>query len=971
MFSNNSGNAESQRHQLQTLTTNHKDDISRVAFNHDGTQLYAGSEDGTLMVYDLDSTGRFTQTHHLRGHKQDVWAIAARSNGTFFSGSSDGHLSLWDGKNGEPIAATAGHRQTVKEVFLLANDSLMLTVGQDGSALFWDRESGTVLDRFDSFSDRLTHVRHFNIDERHFLLAAAGGSKLHMLSWTIKGNRPHDIRRHTESLDLGKRIANLTISREGKTIAAVTVGGSRVFQYAYLWEGKIGNTPENPIKFKSRGRIPPEDSLSIALNTNGELFASGTAKGAITLRFLAEDKEPVNWEAHKRAITALAFKPAPDGAASDPYLVSGSADSELRGWYTNDIDLASGDSLVSRSLVEFYISRRRLERISKGNSLGSTIAAMLLETDFPGKVFSSEMMFRGGLAEALRGQLGDNMSEYQEYVSDLVKSIETRSRAVETKSLGPVVMRGHKDQITRIAFYKDGQYMASGSSDRSIRIWEVESGSELEALHGHDGDISSLAISGDLSNYVLLSGSTDKSAMLWDIQAGIDRNQILVVRDTVRSLSFNTPGNRLAATDQSGNLTLWDIDRSGYHDYRAENPVRISTGKSVLLSATFHPVNHAELAVGSKVDFMRTVNSKNRKLAILPGQRGDGMQVSYSANGTYVANGSSDGYIRIWNTTSGELVAEHQAHAEKVRSVVFHPHVETLLASAGSDQRVYLWKLGKPETSSRTARKLTLSADAGPYNNFNDGVWSIAFSPGGNQLACASWDGVIRIWNHNTGQEVALFGHRGPVLSVDYAADGNWLASGSWDGTVRIWDMRTCKEIAMFDAHQGPVRAVQFHPEGKLLASGGSDGTIRLRDVNDLRMSEISAEIFAASGKTVTIADSSSEKVKLRNDPLESDLALLAGEAFKSSYIEKLPFKAWQALWEKRLSLYYDERQQKLFEQPHHFYLMPGAKEQKPAPIHRARQRDVGALSFLDGQTNGYPAKQTWSFLGYFPVGGQ
>ncbi len=871
----------------EPIKKKHKKDITRLLFSADSNKLYSASSDGKLSIFTTHNSWASETHKQKRGHKQDIWALAVSTNGDIISGSSDGDLQSRNGTSGDSTAIAAGHRQDVMEVDLLQNDSLMLTIGKDGIALFWDRYSGKVLNRFDSHTDRLTHVRHFTIKDQQFLLAAARDSHLRLLRWQMHDGRPQNIRRLAATADLGKRIVNLAISGDRKTVAAVTVGGSRVYKYATLWIGKVSNNPEQPIAFRSRGQISTEDTLAIALNLDGSIFASGTAQGMTTVRFLEKARENIPpWQAHKRQITALAFKPDMARADNDPYLVSGSADSELRGWRLSHIEAARSDTSNSDTLT----------------------------------------------AENIRH----------------------------------LVMRGHEDQITRITFYQDGRYMASGSSDRSIRIWEVDSGSELEVFYGHDGDISSLAISGDSSNYVLLSGSADKTAMLWDIQAGIKRNNILHVQDTVRSIAFNKKGTKFAATDQSGHLRIWDIhpDTSS-GNYKALEEQRISTGKSVLLSAAFSPKDSSELAVGSKIDFMRTLNSDTRKLAILPGQDGDGIAVAYSRSGRFVANGSSDKHIRIWDTKTGQMIVKHKAHTEKIRSLAFHPQKDSLLASSGSDKKVYLWQI-KPKSDPdvrRNAPNSTLALRAGPYSNFNAGVWSITFShPDGNQIACASWDNSVRLWNYKTGQERSFYGHRGPVLSIATDTSGEWLATGSWDETVRLWHTKTGKEIALFDGHQAPVRSVAFHPSGDLLVSGGSDGTIRMKDIRYLRLSEISAATFTKSTDQNASQQTTGEKIALGKDPVKNDLALLSSNSFNVQYQDSLPFKAWVKIWQKRLSLHYDLDQQKIVEQPQHFYLMP-VDTVKVDPIHSVRQLQEGPLTFLHKQAEAPEPKQSWTYL--------
>src|SRR5262249_9593066 len=98
-------------------------------------------------------------------------------------------------------------------------------------------------------------------------------------------------------------------------------------------------------------------------------------------------------------------------------------------------------------------------------------------------------------------------------------------------------------------------------------------------------------------------------------------------------------------------------------------------------------------------------------------------------------------------------------------------------------------------------------------------VTAIAFSPNGEQLATASWDKPVRLWDVITGQERAtLRGHAGVVDAVAFAPDGQALASASWDKTVKVWDLAGGWERLTLAGHDGVVTTVAYAPDGRTLA---------------------------------------------------------------------------------------------------------------------------------------------------------
>jgi WD40 repeat protein len=113
-------------------------------------------------------------------------------------------------------------------------------------------------------------------------------------------------------------------------------------------------------------------------------------------------------------------------------------------------------------------------------------------------------------------------------------------------------------------------------------------------------------------------------------------------------------------------------------------------------------------------------------------------------------------------------------------------------------------------------------------------VQSVSFSPNGKQLASASWDQTIRLWNlSNLGalpQVLSTPSDRlAGISSVAFSPDGTRLASGTWDQEVQIWDLLQpkAKPIVLM-GHHGYVHSVAFSPDGGLLASGSEDESVRL-----------------------------------------------------------------------------------------------------------------------------------------------
>jgi|GEM_PF-447957 len=157
-------------------------------------------------------------------------------------------------------------------------------------------------------------------------------------------------------------------------------------------------------------------------------------------------------------------------------------------------------------------------------------------------------------------------------------------------------------------------------------------------------------------------------------------------------------------------------------------------------------------------------------------------------------------------------------HADWVKSVAWSPDGKQL-ASASDDQTIIIWNI----TTGQPA--FTLEGHTDMINN-------VAWSPDGKQLASASFDQTIIIWDVATGQRAAtLRGHSDGVISVAWSPDGKQLASASSDQTVILWDATTGKLITRLRGHTNFVVGVAWSPDGRQLASAAEDQTVIIWDV--------------------------------------------------------------------------------------------------------------------------------------------
>ena len=148
------------------------------------------------------------------------------------------------------------------------------------------------------------------------------------------------------------------------------------------------------------------------------------------------------------------------------------------------------------------------------------------------------------------------------------------------------------------------------------------------------------------------------------------------------------------------------------------------------------------------------------------------------------------------------------------------------VASGSDDNTVRLWDLDK------FVRKLY--EEVHKLEGHSGMVKSVSFSADGRYIASGGDDNTVRVWDVASGKEVhKLEGHSHWVMSVSFSADGLYIASGSWDKTVRVWDVKSGKEVHKLEGHSHSVNSVSFSADGRYIASGSGDETVRLWEVNN------------------------------------------------------------------------------------------------------------------------------------------
>jgi WD40 repeat protein len=452
-------------------------------------------------------------------------------------------------------------------------------------------------------------------------------------------------------------------------------------------------------------------------------------------------------------------------------------------------------------------------------------------------------------------------------------------------------LRAHTEAVSDCAYSPDGHYLATASTDRTVRIWDIQTGDLRFILRNSDQAQYGCSFSRD-GKWLVAAGR--QQLQLWDVERGVRVRQIGQRDAPINAIAFHPDSRRLLSADDSGNIQMWDVTtgnrlhRVELRHERAASALAFNASGSLFCSVhkdgdltiwrtdLFEVAHRRSLsmhalravAFSPQGDLVATGDEEGEVLLVSSDSQGRVRRlrehtspingVAFSPDGHWLASVSEDGSLVLWHLRASDspyLVL--QQHLQAVRSVAFSPDGSQLVTTS-EDKDVKVWDvqrlLRRLERHPRAVPMWygALSRD-GKFVISDEGnrlaLWSVgsglpiraihgahksdvlccAISPDGTWALSSGEDSRLRMWSLSDGRLIStLEGHRDAIWRCAISPDGKWLVSASADQSVRVWSAESGALRFQLDGHSDQVNCCAISPDGRYIASASADGTARL-----------------------------------------------------------------------------------------------------------------------------------------------
>ncbi|OUC16339.1 MAG: hypothetical protein B0A82_02105 [Alkalinema sp. CACIAM 70d] len=507
---------------------------------------------------------------------------------------------------------------------------------------------------------------------------------------------------------------------------------------------------------------------------------------------------------HGGIVRTIAF------ALEGQYLLSGSLDQTVRLW---DLDnqVCCGQLALDEPIYKIAVLPSAILGVEAVAVAGESGDIRIFALNAIPRMNSSQT----ALASEARSTQETELLESQSLES---QSLESQSQLQSLESTPPEPIQylmGHDDRIWGMAVTCDGKLISS-SDDRTVKLWNLQTGQCEKTFYGHQARIWSVAAS---AQGLIASGGDDRSVRLWHGQTHRRLHSFQGYHNAMTPVTFDGSELLTFSTDQI--FRRWNLTQS--------EPIQqfpLPTQSS--LQAALNP-DRTLIASGNLDGTIPLCDGRTGQLRrTLRGHEAWVRYVDFSPDGQWLVSASGDQTLRLWDVATGICQQILMGHAGPVQGAIFSPNGQQI-ASSSWDLTIRLWDV-------ETATCLRVLDPASVTNRSKVGhrITALLFSQEGRYLIGAGSQAQVQIWDLQPPQPTCtVLSHPGAVALALHPSLP-LLASASQNGTVKLWDLPTLDCRATWSTPTSYHSNLVFSEQGEFLAIGADNSTCTVWTVEDL-----------------------------------------------------------------------------------------------------------------------------------------
>ena len=739
-----------------------------------------------------------------------------------------------------PPASLVGHTAAVNAAVYTPDQRHVVTVSADQTVKIWVAATGEELRTLRGHTGQVLSVAAS--PDGLTLVSGAADNTIRM--WDVP--RPEPI----QDFAAHKLVRNVAVSLDGKW--AVCFSEDKMGKTIDLKDGSVR------LQLKGLEALP----TTAAIRPDSALIASGDEAGQILTWETLQGELGGALGAHQGPVRRLAFHP------NNQQMISAGKDGLLKIWQlplpvsrtinttesqASSIAMNSDGSLMvlggADGVGVYNPATGQLVRELSGSPATSAVA-ISSDNAFAAAVGASGATRVWKLTD---GVLQDVIWGGGQPVSSLAFHPDNRRLATGEADGALRIWRlpaprrplaGHTAAVTAVDISHNGQWAATASADKSVRLWATASSQAGVVLAGHEHPLSRIAFRPDDAQ--LASGDASGEVRLWNPADGADQGVIGAHDGSLRGLAYAKSGDQLATVGDDRLLKVWHLP--------VPPPVALAGNADAVAGVALLADQKTVLTAGADKSMRLFDSTTGQQMRVLSDAPGPVTTLALSPDNKTTAAGTAEGSIKLWNTDGApwyegapESAGLIQGHDGQVNEVAFGPKSDSIV-TAGADGTVRHWRLPQPP--------VRITDDGGEVSRF------VVSRDGKRTASAGTFQGVpaVIVREHRDDRAPIirrLLGHQGAITSAVFQADGTKLATGGADGGVIVWDLTKDK-----------------FPQVVSIATGGV--------VVDVALSDDGAHVFAAVGTQIhqhSVTDGS-EVRKINHNAAVSSLAVAGPKVY-------------------------------------------------------------------------------------------